>query len=169
MTGGTQLKGDELLKRQQQYKASSGPEVICDGIQTPQNFGSILRVADAMGCLSIRLLDSDLDLRNKKLSRLARSTDKHLDIQHQTLSSFLQQRQQYSHLYALEITSNSYNLAQTDISHCDGIVIGHESQGIRPALLECCDMAVHLPMYGKNGSMNVSHALAIFLYQWRCQ
>ncbi len=169
MAGGTQLKGKALLKRQQQSSTRTGPVVICDGIQTPENFGSILRVADAMGSHSIRLLDSDLDLQNKKLSRLARSANKHLDIQHQSLEHFLQQRQQYSQLYALEITSNSHDLSQARITGCDGIIVGHESQGICPALLDSCDMALHVPMYGINGSMNISHALAIFLYQWRCQ
>jgi len=47
------------LKKIAQQKPA--PDIICDGIQTPQNFGSILRVADALGCNNIILLDSELD------------------------------------------------------------------------------------------------------------
>jgi len=169
MSSGDQIKGQDLFLRQQLNKNINGPVIICDGIQTPENFGSILRVADATGSKDIWLLDSDLDLKSKKLSKLARSVDRHLNIEHLTLSCFEQKREEIKTLYALEITTQSKNIFETDISRCDGIVIGHESLGIRPKLLNYCDRAIHLPMYGTNGSMNVSHALSVFLYEWRRQ
>lgn len=169
MSSGTQIRGQDLFLRQQSNNNKNGPSIICDGIQTPENFGSILRVADATGCQNILLLDSELDLTNKKLSKLARSTDQHLNIQHLTLQQFIEQRPQFKQLCALEITTQSTSLFDSNISLCDGIVIGHESLGIRPSLLSYCDSAIHLPMYGINGSMNVSHALSVFLYEWRRQ
>jgi len=169
MPTGTQIRGQDLFLRQQSNKNKNGPCIICDGIQTPENFGSILRVADATGSQNIWLLDSELDLKSKKLSKLARSADQHLDIKHLTLEQFIAQRAKFNQLYALEITTQSTDLFNTDISQCDGIVMGHESLGIRKAILGCCDSAIHLPMYGTNGSMNVSHALSVFLYEWRRQ
>lgn len=169
MSSGEQIKGQELYLRQQTNINKNGPTIICDGIQTPENFGSVLRVADATGCQNIWLLDSKLDLNSKKLTKLARSSDQHLDIKHLTLESFIEKRAQFKQLFALEITTQSSNLFETDISRCDGIVIGHESLGIRIELLNICDSAIHLPMYGTNGSMNVSHALTVFLYEWRRQ
>jgi len=164
-----QVKGRDLYLRQQNNKNTNGPTIVCDGIQTPENFGSILRVADATGCNTIILLDSDLDLTSKKLSKLARSSDQHLNIQHLSLDNFLEKRPEYNHLYALEITEQSTSLFNTNITHCDGVVIGHESIGIRDQLLAVCDGTIHLPMFGTNGSMNVSHALIVFLYEWRRQ
>jgi len=169
MLTGDQIRGQDLFLRQQKNKNVNGPVIICDGIQTPENFGSILRVADATGSQNIWLLDSDLDLKSKKLSKLARSVDQHLNINHLTLSCFEIKRTNFINLCALEITTQSNNLFETDISSCDGIVIGHESLGIRPKLLSYCNRAIHLPMYGTNGSMNVSHALSVFLYEWRRQ
>jgi len=66
MSCGKQLRGSELFTRQQKQaekfaQQKPGPDIICDGIQTPQNFGSILRIADALGCNTIILLDSELD------------------------------------------------------------------------------------------------------------
>src|SRR6056297_2263850 len=112
MSCGKQLRGDELFSRQQgqaeKYSQQKvAPDIICDGIQTPQNFGSILRVADALGCKNIILLDNELDLSHKKLSRLARSTDQHLNINQCSLQNFLTQHQRYHSLCALEITSES--------------------------------------------------------------
>jgi len=169
MSSDKQIKGRDLYLRQQTLKNTNGPTIICDGIQTPENFGSILRVADATGSETIILLDSDLDLTSKKLSKLARSSNQHLNIQHQTLEIFLQNWPQFKHLCALEITNQSTSLFDTDIAHCDAVVVGHESLGIRGQLLESCDSAIHLPMFGTNGSMNVSHALVVFLYEWRRQ
>jgi len=169
MSAGEQIKGQDLFLRQQSNKNINGPVIICDGIQTPENFGSILRVADATGSQNVWLLDSDLDLKSKKLSKLARSTNQHLTIEHLTLAHFIEKRTQLIHLCALEITTQSNNLFETNICNCDGIVVGHESLGIRAELLNHCDKAIHLPMYGINGSMNVSHALSVFLYEWRRQ
>jgi len=169
MPTGDQIRGQDLFLRQQSIKNANGPVIICDGIQTPENFGSILRVADAAGSRNVWLLDSDLDLKSKKLSKLARSADQHLNIDHLSLSCFVEKRTKFKNLCALEITTHSNSLFETNINSCDGIIIGHESLGIRPKLLSYCDRAIHLPMYGTNGSMNVSHALSVFLYEWRRQ
>lgn len=174
MSCGKQLRGNQLFLRQQAQaekfaQQKTAPDIICDGIQTPQNFGSILRVADALGCNNIILLDSELDLKHKKLSRLARSCEQHLNIRQYSLQEFLIQHQDYHSLYALEITSESSELFSSNIIDCDGIIIGHEAQGVRQALLDICTRAIHLPMHGINGSMNVSHALAVFLYEWHRQ
>lgn len=165
MNAGHQIKGQSLYQRQQSNKNTLGPVIICDGIQTPENLGAILRVADAAGSQRIILLDSNIDLKHKKLSKLARSTDKHLQIEHCSLEQFTNIRPGFGKVFALEITSLSENIFGTDISGCDAIIIGHESHGIRDEVLNLCDAAVHLPMFGTNGSMNISHALAIFLYE----
>jgi TrmH family RNA methyltransferase len=169
MSSGKQIRGHDLFLRQQSGKNTNGPTIICDGIQTPENFGSILRVADAAGSQHIWLLDSELDLTSKKLCRLARNSGQHLHINPLTLQQFLNQYRVFKHLCALEITTCSTSLFEAEINLCDGIIIGHEASGIREQLLHVCDNAIHLPMFGTNGSMNVSHALAVFLYEWRRQ
>ena len=168
MGAGTQLKGRDLLHRNTDSSICDGPVIICDGLKTPENLGSILRVADAAGSNKIWLLDSKLDLKNKKLSKLARSTEKHLQIKHLSLASLIENNP-FRKMLALEITTHSNNIFETRVTDCDAIILGHESTGIRQELLNLCHSAVHLPMYGSNGSMNISHALAVFLYEWRRQ
>ncbi len=169
MSNNKQVRGQDLYLRQSSQTSFNGPCIICDGIQTPENFGAILRIADAAGCPRIILLDSALNLENRKLSRLARSCEKHLKIEHKTLDEFISIRNTFNNLFALEITSKSVNLFSTDVHQCDGVIIGHEASGIREAILSLCDGTIHLPMYGINGSMNLSHALVVFLYEWRRQ
>lgn len=173
MNAGKQITGQKLFTQQQKKTHSSaypnGPIIICDGLQTPDNFGSILRIADAAGCKKIILLDSDLDLKNRKLSKIARNTEQHLQITQCDLSHIKENKKEFKTLFALEITDQSENIHETQISHCDAIMLGHESTGIREEALALCDSAIHLPMYGTNGSMNISHALAVCLYEWRRQ
>jgi len=170
MTDNKQLTGDALYLRQKNKTDFTAPVIICDGLQTPDNLGSILRVADATGSKGIILLDSNLDLSSKKISKIARSTNKHITIMQLSLDDFIQsENKHYKEIFALEITTESKSLFTTDIINCDAIVLGHESRGIRQELLSLCKRSIHLPMYGVNGSMNVSHALSIFLYEWRRQ
>jgi len=44
------------------------------------------------------------------------------------------------------------------------LVVGHEDHGVTKAVLNECDAAVFLPMYGKGRSLNVHVALSIVLY-----
>lgn len=44
------------------------------------------------------------------------------------------------------------------------LVAGNEAHGIDQAILGRCHASVHLPMYGRNTSMNVSVALGIAVY-----
>jgi tRNA G18 (ribose-2'-O)-methylase SpoU len=164
-----QLSGSDLHQRQIKQKNINAPVIICDGLQTPENLGSILRVADATGSKCVILLDSQLDLNNKKITKLSRNTDKSVSIQKFSLQQFTDIRSQFKKLYALEITNQSQNLFESKILSCDSIMLGHESRGIRQESLELCDGAIHLPMYGVNGSMNISHALSVFIYEWHRQ
>jgi len=169
MTHNRQLNGDELYKRQIDKRKLNAPVIICDGLKTPDNLGSILRVADAAGCKEIILLDSQIDINNRKITKLSRSTDKFIKLKSITFEEFKTYRNKFEKILALEITTTSSNLFDSDISICDAVIIGHESIGIREKVLALCDNSLHLPMYGLNGSMNISHALIVFLYEWRRQ
>lgn len=164
-----QLTGKQLHLQQLSLKQLNAPTIICDGIQTPENFGSILRVADATGSQKIILLDSDLDLRHKKLSKLARNTQQNLVLEKMTFDDFIATQYNYKHIVALEITTQSCSLFDALLINCDAVIVGHESSGIRQRLLALCHASVHLPMFGTNSSMNISHALSVFLYEWRRQ
>lgn len=44
-------------------------------------------------------------------------------------------------------------------------VLGHEGQGVAPALLQCCQLTVRIPQPGGEESLNVAAAAAICLYE----
>ncbi|VAW68922.1 hypothetical protein MNBD_GAMMA09-1904 [hydrothermal vent metagenome] len=177
MGAGNQTGGQALFTQQQlkmkNNRLKPAPVIICDGVQTPDNFGSILRVADAAGSNKVILLDCDIDLKSKKLSKIARSTERHLSIGQCSLQQLRQQQEsatdRYTSLLALEITDQSTCLFETQLINCDAVMLGHESTGISKQALALCNQSIQIPMFGVNGSMNISHALGIFLYEWRRQ
>jgi 23S rRNA (guanosine2251-2'-O)-methyltransferase len=70
-------------------------------------------------------------------------------------------------VYAAEVGGTAYSeLALTDSI---GLVLGSEGRGVRRLVREGCDGAVSVPMLGVTGSLNVSVAAAVLLYEARRQ
>ena len=69
-------------------------------------------------------------------------------------------------IVALEITDRSASLFDYRLPPDQEIVlvVGAESGGVPTTLLQHCDEAIYLPMYGQNTSMNVSVALGAAVY-----
>ena len=44
------------------------------------------------------------------------------------------------------------------------LVVGNEVEGVESDIAELCDVVVHIPMYGKKESLNVSVAAGIGMY-----
>jgi 23S rRNA (guanosine2251-2'-O)-methyltransferase len=45
------------------------------------------------------------------------------------------------------------------------LVLGSEGRGLRPRVREACDDLLKLPLHGRVGSLNVSAAAAVLLYE----
>lgn len=170
---GKQIRNRELYdKRKQEKEAYSNvitPIIVMERVRTPENIASIFRLADAAGIKRIVLVDTVIDKHNKKINRIARDSIKYLQIEETSLTDFISGVRDYQPLHALEITSESKDIFQTELTGMFSIVVGNERQGISQELLDECSAAIHIPMYGNNGSMNVSHALGIALFEWRRQ
>ena len=171
MTGaGKQIDSQKLFNQQKDCKDyRPGLKVIIDDIKSQDNLASIFRVADAAGCNHI-ILQSDCEItKSKQFTRIARSTEKFINLELLSKTDFINSVNEYKPLVAVEITTESENIFDSVLPAECAFVIGNEQNGISHELLEACQQAVHIPMFGHNGSMNVSHALAIALFEWRRQ
>lgn len=171
---GHQLDGKQLYAQQRQRCAQPdflpAPAIVATNLKIIENKGGVLRLAEAAGCQRV-IFVSDTDNHNlQKVKRAARSSETLVAWENQSYAQFLATEvPQLPPLIAIEITSQSSSLFETHLpAHCT-FVIGNEQHGIPPAVLQHCQQAVHIPMYGINGSMNVSHALAVVLFEWRRQ
>ena len=172
---GHQLDSHSLYERQKakvyESEFNLGPVIIAEGIRTPENIGGILRLADAAGSNKVIFIGDDISasLSSKKTSRIARGTGEHIEVSTMALSELSSRIHSYGPLIAIEITDKSDSLFDVKFPDKFSLVVGSERHGISEKMLGLCAQAIHIPMFGKNGSMNVSHALAICLFEWRRQ
>lgn len=146
-----------------------GPLIIAAGLQILENIGSVLRIADAAGSPRVLFVNADTPQERKRIQRTARNCDALIEWEFWTPAQFLEQCAKLPPLIALELTDASTNIFETALPDPCALIIGSERRGIPAPLLAQCQRAIHIPMYGVNGSMNVTHALAIALFEWRRQ
>lgn len=169
---GIQLEGQELYERQKKVRSQilypPAPRIIATNLQVPDNLGSVLRLADAAGSNAVIFIGAT-ELDHKRIHKTARSCESLIPWEVYNSDRFFEEINLFRPLVALEITSSSNNIFSTSMPDNCAFVIGNERYGIPEKILSVCDLSVHIPMYGTNGSMNVTHALAIALFEWRRQ
>lgn len=142
--------------------------IICDGIQSPANIGSLFRIADAFGVAHIIFGNATVDLQSARLRRTSRNTHTntpYTEVTHLEQEVLNLKKQDYT-IIALEITAESIPLEKFQPAKDQHIalILGNERKGISDSLLAMCDHQLHINMHGKNSSMNVIQAAAIALY-----
>jgi len=171
---GEKIHSQALYLRQKNTAPVTCPAIIADNLRTPANIASIFRLADAVAAQQIFFLhdnDNNSDStpeHNKTIQKLSRHTTT-IETCYYSRDQFLSRFQSQSPLVAIELTDKASNVYTTRLpEHCS-FVIGSERHGVSDIILKHCDSAVCIPMFGSNGSMNVSHALALCLYEWHRQ
>lgn len=142
--------------------------LICDGVQSPSNIGSLFRLSDAMGVEKIYFAHSEININSPRLQKTARSTQKKVafDTTDNSISILTQLKNNGYTILALEITDSSIPIEtfSMEIDKKTALLIGNEQQGISEELLQMVDQTLHINMYGENSSMNVVQATSIALY-----
>lgn len=168
---GAQLDSQTLYARQKRFRetviAAKGPAIVAAGLRVPENLGMVLRLADAAGATRVVFVNEQEPIQ-ARIRKTARNADTFIPWEICDTETFLQKHAaSLQPLIAVELTTHSANLFETELpEHCT-IVVGGEQHGIPAEILRVCERAVHIPMYGVNGSMNVTHALAVALFEWR--
>lgn len=169
---GRQLTGAELYERQKQIRAAQkflpAPFIVATRFKVSENVGGLLRLADAVGVPRVIFLN-DLEFNVRQVHRAARSAEAFVKWEVFDHEKFLALTPALPPLIALELTTTSTDLFATTLPAACTLIVGSERHGIPEEILSLCQAAVHIPMYGVNGSMNVIQALAVALFEWRRQ
>ena len=142
--------------------------VVCDGLQSPANIGAIFRLCDAFGVLEL-IFNNPIDLSSNRLRRTARNT--YTTVKHTSSTNILETISKFQQdgftVITLEISEKSVSIAtlSTLSKQKMVLIIGNERTGVSEEILNNTNLIVHIPMYGKNSSMNVAQATAIALYE----
>ena len=143
--------------------------LLCDSVNSPANMGSLFRIADSFGIEKLVFGGVQVDLKSPRLKRTARASQNWVTVEDNVdLEDYISALKNQAYIIvALEITKNSQPL-DTSVFPKNAkiaLVIGDENTGVSKAILEQCEQQLHITMFGKNSSMNVSQATAIALYE----
>ena len=140
--------------------------VVLDGVEDPQNVGAILRTVDAAGGTGVvrqTRRAAPLDGAAAKASAGAVHHVRVADVVN--IARSLDELKELG-LWIMGLDAGSkttyYDL---DLSIPIALVVGAEGHGLRRLVRERCDFVAAIPMAGHVGSLNVSAATAIVLYE----
>lgn len=132
--------------------------LVLDGIQDPGNMGTIIRIADWFGIGHIICSEETVDAYNPKVVQASMGSLARVKVHYISLTEFLPEIQ-LPKFGALLDGANIYN---TDFGGEGLIVMGNESNGLRPEIQKMVNKAVTIPRIGKAESLNVAIATALF-------
>ena len=138
-----------------------------DSLQDPQNVGSLLRSAEAVGVHGVLLPDRRSAQVTAAVTRASVGAVEHLRIAQVTNLARAMDELKELGLWAvgIEELTTSIDYRQVDLNMPLVIVMGSEGQGMRRLIVEKCDWLLRIPMRGQINSLNVSVAGSIALYQ----
>lgn len=141
--------------------------LLLDLLQDPQNFGSLLRTAEAVGVHGVVIPQRRAvgvtpavvsasagaveHLRVARVINLARTLD---ELKRQDLW-----------VAGLEAAEDAELYDQADLRGPLALVVGSEGSGLRRLVREKCDFLVRLPMLGRVSSLNAAVAGSVALYE----
>lgn len=167
------LIGTDLKRFLRDYRRANRPEhdlkVLLQSVEYPANVGSIFRLADGAGVSELILTGITPTPPNATIDKVGRYKSLRLPWRYEAdpLAAVAQLKASGYSVVALELADGAEPYFTYDYPERMCIVVGHEDHGVTRAVLDVCDAAVFIPMYGKGLSLNVHVALAVVLYHIR--
>jgi 23S rRNA (guanosine2251-2'-O)-methyltransferase len=138
-----------------------------DSLQDPQNFGTLLRTAQAVGVTAVLIPEHRAVAVTPAVSNASAGAVEHLDVARVTnLARTLQQlKSQRVWTFGLAIDAEQPYWS-ADLSGPVAVVVGSEGSGLGRLVRETCDVLVSIPMaMGSVQSLNASVAGSLVLYE----
>jgi len=137
-----------------------------DLLQDPQNVGSLLRIADAVGVHGVILQERRGVGVTEAVVAASSGAVEHLQVAQvgNLVSALKELKDNDVWIIGLDIGPNIQPLDRVDLNINLCFVLGGEGDGMRRLVRDTCDLLVTLPMRGHVESLNVATAGSIALY-----
>ena len=147
--------------------ASAAPlVVVLDGIEDPHNLGAILRTADAAGVDGVVIQSRRAAARDGVAAKASAGALAHVKLAEVVNIARAVEELKESGVWTVGLAGEgpeSYDAI--DFTLPSAIVLGAEGAGLRRLVRERCDRLASIPMRGQVGSLNVSVAAGIVLFE----
>ena len=139
---------------------NKGITVVLDGIQDPGNLGTIVRTADWFGINTVLCSADSADVFNAKAIQSTMGSIGRVQVLYSDPVAMIRR---YPELPVYAAVLGGKSLYDTVPSGRGWIVIGNESKGIGPELLELTTDRITIPGAGRAESLNAAVATGIIL------
>ena len=140
--------------------------VVLDGIEDPQNLGAILRTADAAGVDGVVIQSRRSAALGGAAAKASAGAMAHVRIAEVVNIARAIEELKDLGVWTIGLAGEATtSYAAIDLLMPSAIVLGAEGTGLRRLVRERCDHLVAIPMSGHVGSLNVSVAAGIMLFE----
>ena len=143
--------------------------LVLDGVTDPRNLGAVLRAADGVGTSGVVVPKDRAAGVTAAAVKASAGASEHVRVARETnLRRAIEKMKEAGFwVYAADAARTPYT--ELDLAGPIGLVFGSEGRGVRRLVREACDGEVSIPMLGNIGSLNISVAAAVLLYEVRRQ
>ena len=155
---------EEILSKCKQKKLPL--ILILDSIQDTHNFGAILRTAECAGVDGVIFSKHNNAPINETVVKTSAGAVSHIKlVQVSNIIPTIEELKKNGFWIVGSSLQDSKEIYDVDYNSPIALVVGNEEKGIRKLVLEKCDFLVRIPMLGSIGSLNVSVASGIILFE----
>jgi len=140
--------------------------LVLDGIEDPQNFGAILRTAEAAGIHGVVIRERRSVGITAAVARASAGAVEYVPVA--MVSNIAQSLEVFKKngVWAVGIDmSGEVSYTGVDFRLPTAIVIGGEGRGLSELVKKRCDLIASIPMKGQISSLNASVAAALVMYE----
>lgn len=157
----------ELTELLSELQPQAAPVLLAlDGIQDPQNLGSICRSAEAAGVGGVLIPRHRSTEVTAAVAKASAGAVEHLRLGMVSSLAQVLERLKREGYWTVGLTGEAE--LDYDRARYDGklvLVVGSEGEGLHRLVRQRCDQLVRLPMLGRVSSLNAAVAASIVLYE----
>ncbi len=140
--------------------------VVLDGITDVRNFGAIARTCECSGVDAIVIPSHGSVSVGGDAVKTSAGALHHIPVcREQSVLSAVKQLKSSGFNVVAVSEKAEINYTTADYTVPTALVLGAEDTGISPEVLRQCDTFVSIPMFGNIGSLNVSVAAGVLMYE----
>jgi 23S rRNA (guanosine2251-2'-O)-methyltransferase len=146
--------------------------LLLDLLKDPQNVGTLMRVADAVGVHGIVIQERRGVEITPAVINASSGAVEHLRVAQvvNLVQAMKELKGNDVWMIGLDAGPNVPPLDKADLNLSIGLVLGSEGEGLRRLVRDTCDLVLCLPMRGHVASLNVATAGSVALYSaWRAR
>lgn len=144
----------------------TGPVIVLDEVQDPRNLGAVARVADAAGCAGLVIPTRGSPGITPVACKASAGAVEHLPIARiGSLVAFINDLAGAGRWSAGADADAGMDYREVPWDAGAVIVLGAEGAGLRPKVRDVCDRLVRIPMRGNVGSLNLSTAASVLVFE----